>query len=246
MNILILKAYKMIVTHSINESADTIRAEYSKHMGPDWARYLNKLLISEYMDDLVFYIEQSYLQNDMTFPRDRSILMKTFKKTPLDKLKVVIIGDEPYVEYLGNGLAFGNYNAIDAMLSPELRNIKQCVLENCREGKSKTFDTSLEDWSTQGVLLLNRTLLSEKGSKLRHEKAFRNFTREIIKTIDKQEVDIVFVFTSKEQEALYKQYINLDYHHVLTTEGIKPNSEIFNQINDILEEELSPNSLIAW
>lgn len=78
----------------------------------------------------------------------KELIFRCFEETPLDQVKVVILGQDPYHQKgQANGLAFAVNEGVP--IPPSLRNIIK---------ESKCTDTTLVKWAKQGVLLLNTTL----------------------------------------------------------------------------------------
>jgi uracil-DNA glycosylase len=228
----------MEIVHKLTDVDFTIKANYSRSMGADWAKYLKDLLISDYMDDLAFFIQQAREEpGNKVYPKEPKDLMNAFKECLPCQLKVVIVGDEPCRDIAANGLAFGNHVISGHPTTKKTKAIEDCVNKTCYNAPNLFFDKTLEDWASQGVLMLNAALISSSKEEKRYSKIFRHFTREVIRTIETKESDIVFVFTSREQANCFRKYIDEDYHHVIVTDGISEKSEIFNEINRILMDK---------
>jgi uracil-DNA glycosylase len=101
--------------------------------------------------------------------------------TPLSKVRVVIIGQDPYhTAGIADGLAFSSGR--QDYLPPSLRNIFGCLEKNglCQGSKK---ETCLDSWARQGVLLLNTAFSVEEGKPKSHSPLWRIFFNQILKRI---------------------------------------------------------------
>lgn len=100
-----------------------------------------------------------------------------------DRVKVVIIGQDPYIRpNQATGLAFGVPRDTHP-LPPSLKNIMKRLGVNSMNADrcQLTFDVTLEDWVRQGVLLLNTALTVGEGSSNSHASVWKPFTNEFVK-----------------------------------------------------------------
>ena len=120
----------------------------------------------------------------------REAVYRAFRLTPLDKVKVVILGQDPYHgPGQANGLAFSVCDGIP--LPPSLRNIFK-ELQSDLGGKLRVCG-DLSDWARQGVLLLNSSLSVEEGKPNSMSKLWEPITDEVIRFVDANAGPVVFV-----------------------------------------------------
>lgn len=175
---------------------------------------------------------------DLCPPKDQ--MFRALTLTPLEKVKVVILGQDPYHgENQANGLAFSvNTNM---QLPPSLKNIFKELKDDL--GIENT-NGDLTKWAEQGVLLLNVVLTTLKGQPKAHfGKGWESYTDTIIRQLNDQRQDIIFVFWGeKAREKL--PLINSDNGHIILSAGhpspINTSNPFFgcrhfSQINKILE-----------
>lgn len=166
-------------------------------------------------------------------------IFAAFNKTPLDKVRVVILGQDPYHNpNEANGLAFSVNEGIK--FPPSLRNIFK-ELENDL-GLVRT-NSDLSDWAEQGVLLLNTALTVEKNSPNSHKDLWKDFTDNVIKLLNDQENPIIFVLWGSNAQSK-KCFITNPIHYII--ESVHPSplsayrgffgSKPFSKINDVLIE----------
>lgn len=133
------------------------------------------------------------IKGDSYFPSEENIF-KSLKKVPPSKVKVVILGQDPYHEKgQANGLAFAVSENV--AMPPSLRNIFKEI-----KNEYGTFptDRTLESWANQGVLLLNATLTVEEGKANSHSDiGWQDVTEEIFKILNEQDRAIVYLLWGK-------------------------------------------------
>ncbi|MCF0230145.1 MAG: hypothetical protein HUJ76_10715, partial [Parasporobacterium sp.] len=106
-------------------------------------------------------IKVARVRNDIC-PNFRDIF-KAFKECPYNKLKLIILGQDPYPqEGVATGIAFANENTVQE-LSPSLNIIKESVIDLNIPHNLITFAPDLLSWEKQGVLLLNSALTCIKN-----------------------------------------------------------------------------------
>lgn len=132
-------------------------------------------------------INNSISNKDNIFPEYNNIF-NAFKLCPLHKVKVIILGQDPYHgKGQAHGLAFSVNKGIK--LPPSLKNIfKELSNDNELQPKFNINNTknngNLTNWSNQGVLLLNTSLTVKESKPTSHLKLWEFFTDEIIKELD--------------------------------------------------------------
>ena len=136
----------------------------------------------------------------------RELVLNCFNLTSEDNLKVVILGQDPYInENQAMGLSFSVPPNIK--VPPSLKNIYKKLNKNSDCG-------DLTNWAKQGVLLLNTALTVRAGKSNSHSKIWRTYTNQIIKYISDNHTNIVFMLWGR--NAYNKlELINKDNHHVL-------------------------------
>jgi len=154
-----------------------------------WKKVLSTEFQSEYFKDLKrFLINEK--QSEQIFPPS-SLIFSAFDKTPFEKVKVVILGQDPYHgQGQAHGLCFSVPDGI--AIPPSLRNIYKELSQdiNCAIPQSG----NLEKWADEGVLLINATLTVRAHQAGSHQKkGWETFTDAVIKKISEQKENIVFI-----------------------------------------------------
>lgn len=149
---------------------------------------------------------------DILCPRPDDIF-KAFEITPLNDIKVVILGQDPYhTPGKASGLAFGYHPEYEGPVDSSLQNIMQEVL---RSSGQEVIDLSLESWAKQGVLLLNTRLTTVLGKPLAHAGlGWENEIGWFIERIGDTNAPHVYMLWGREAQG-YKKFINKDYNLVL-------------------------------
>lgn len=207
----------MVIAHPNPVNDEVVKVNWTEELGL-WSNGLKDLLTSNYMDDLVNFIEQQYKSKYGIFPINRTEVFKAFRLCDETELKVVIMGHEPYPGPKSNGLAFGS-SLFSSALAPHSQAMLNCVRNTIyNDSKTVTIDPTLHDWATQGVLLLNAALTTEAHTS--HDIYWRNFTRTVIKYINDNFKNIVFMFPDSTCN-YFKKYIDPKKHKLLEHAGTK-------------------------
>lgn len=154
-----------------------------------WFNFFKMQMEKSYFASLWSYLTDEYKQKTCYPPKDQ--LFAAFEKCPLDKVKVVIIGQDPYHgPGQANGLSFSVNDGIK--FPPSLINIFK-ELENDL-GVPIPISGNLERWAQQGVLLLNAVLSVEQGKAGSHaNKGWEIFTDAVIEHINSECKNVVFL-----------------------------------------------------
>lgn len=159
---------------------------------PSWSTVLESSFQKPYFQKLAEYVKDEYQRNPQgIFPKGSQIF-RAFDACPFDKLKVVILGQDPYPT---PGHAHGLCFSCDEHVRPlpkSLQNIFKELVDDLGIPAPKTGD--LNHWAEQGVLLLNAILTVRSGQPLSHaNKGWEQFTDEVIETINREKTGIIFV-----------------------------------------------------
>ena len=153
-----------------------------------WHNLLENEFNKDYFSKIIIFVKEAY-KNKNIFPPP-SMIFNAFNLTPIKKVKVVIIGQDPYHgEGQAHGLSFSVPKGIK--VPPSLLNIYKELKEDIN--KKIPNDGCLENWATQGVLLLNSVLTVESGKPNSHKNiGWEKFTEAIISILSKKK-NIVFL-----------------------------------------------------
>ncbi len=155
----------------------------------DWKEILQPEFDKPYFRELTDFIRQEYASRRI-FPRAGNIF-RAFDKCPFDKLKVVIIGQDPYHgEGQANGLCFSVADGIP--FPPSLQNIFQEVSSDLN--RPVPASGNLDRWAEQGVLLLNAVLTVRAHEAASHAgRGWETFTDAVVRAIAERKQGIVYL-----------------------------------------------------
>lgn len=154
----------------------------------EWDNVLKEEFQADYFKKLGIFVKSEY-KIKQVYPEYERIF-DAFRYTDYDKVKVVILGQDPYHgDNEAHGLSFSVREGIT--MPPSLRNIFK-ELEN--DVGVKRTQTDLTDWAKQGVLLLNSIMTVVKDSPLSHkDKGWETFTDNVIRKLGKRKEPMVFI-----------------------------------------------------
>ena len=154
-----------------------------------WKKLLNNEFQKNYFKELVNFVKKEY-SNKTIYPPGK-LIFQAFNNCPFEKVKVVIIGQDPYHGYnQANGLCFSVADGLKK--PPSLLNIFKEIRSDVDLKIPKSGN--LERWSNQGVLMLNSILTVEKGEPGSHKnKGWENFTDSVIQIIANNTSNIAFI-----------------------------------------------------
>ena len=205
-----------------------------------WRIILEEEFKKQYFKQLLSFLEEEY-SKEQIFPKDQNIF-RAFNLCPFDKVKVVIIGQDPYHgEKQANGLAFSVSRGVNN--PPSLRNIFKELQEDLGIDIPKSGE--LENWAKQGVLLLNATLTVEAHKAGSHQgKGWEEFTDTVVKKLSDEKENLVFILWGKYAQEKGK---SIDRKKHLVIESTHPSpfsayrgfwgSKPFSKTNDYLKKK---------
>lgn len=155
-----------------------------------WKELLKEEFSKPYFQELVHFLKTEKEQGRKIYPPG-PLIFNAFDKTPFDKLKVVILGQDPYH---GPGQAHGlSFSVPDGVTPPpSLINIYKELQADIGMAIPKTGN--LTQWAEQGVLLLNAVLTVRANEPASHAKCgWMNFTDAVIRKISEHKNGIIFL-----------------------------------------------------
>ena len=167
-----------------------LELEYMVKIEPEWALALKDYFSSSEFASLADFVRQEYLTKKV-YPHPEDIF-RAFEMTPFSKVKVVILGQDPYHNPgQAHGLCFSVPEGI--ALPPSLQNIYKEIETDCGLSK-RNQGGDLSSWARQGVFLLNAILSVVAHQPTSHRGVgWENFTDQVIKTLSKNKEHLVFI-----------------------------------------------------
>ena len=213
-----------------------IEESWKKHLAPEFEK--------PYFKELTDFVRDEYKKTKV-YPPPKDIF-RAFELTPFDKVKVVILGQDPYHgANQAHGLSFSVRHGVQT--PPSLQNIFKEIESDL--GKPANRDTDLSRWAQQGVLLLNATLTVRAGQAGSHQsKGWEQFTDAAIKALNDEREHLVFILWgnyAKQKGA----HIDFSKHHIIESAhpspfsadrffGSKPFSKTNGYLKTVGEKEI--------
>lgn len=206
-----------------------------------WKKALSAEFEKEYWTNLTNFIKQEIADKKEIFPPGKQIFA-AFDLCPLEKVKVIILGQDPYH---GKGQCHGPCFSVNPEIPspPSLKNIfKELQLEFPEFHIPQNGD--LRSWCTQGVLMLNATLTVRAHEPMSHAgKGWEQFTDATIQTLSDQGENLIFLLWGRHARAK-KSLIDSSKHTVLEAAHPSPFSanngffgcNHFKHVNEILKK----------
>ncbi len=160
-----------------------------------WLAAIGDEFTQPYMQELRQFLQNKKLQRIHILPHS-SLWFNALKTTPLNKVKVVIIGQDPYP-------TIGHPHGLCFSVMPDVKPLPKSLINIYKELQDDlgidNFHTGyLQSWAEQGVLLLNSVLTVDAGRPASHRgMGWEKFTDKIIATINENTVHIVFILWGK-------------------------------------------------
>ena len=155
----------------------------------DWKDILAPEFEKPYFEELTHFVREEYAAHRV-YPRGSNIF-RAFDKCPFDKLKVVIIGQDPYH---GPGQAHGLcFSVADGVpFPPSLQNIFKEV--HADTGAEIPLSGNLDRWAEQGVLLLNAVLTVREHEAASHAgRGWETFTDAVVRAVAERKEGVVYM-----------------------------------------------------
>lgn len=213
-----------------------------------WVDALLPEFEKDYMQSLRAFLRAEKDSGKVIFPHS-SLWFNALNSTPMDQVKVVILGQDPYpTPGHAHGLCFS--------VMPEVRPIPKSLINIYKELDDDVGITNqngnLQGWANQGVLLLNSVLTVERGQANAHQgKGWEAFTDKIISVVNELDRPIVFVLWGAYAQ---KKGAMIDSARHLVIRSVHPSplsayrgffgSKPFSKINHFLQQQ--GQSEIDW
>lgn len=216
----------------------------------NWQDFLKTECAKQYMQDTLAVVAQKRSQGIAVYPA-QSQVFSAFDATPLDEIKVVMLGQDPYHgEGQAHGLCFSVLPEL-RKLPPSLKNIYKELATDIA-GFSIPEHGYLQRWAEQGVFLLNTVLTVEQGQAHSHKHlGWEQFTDQVIAHINQHCEGVVFILWGAHAQKKGKG-IDSSRHYILNGPHPSPLSahrgffgcQHFSKTNQLLTQQ--GKSAIDW
>jgi len=182
-----------------------------------WQEHLQTEFDKPYFENLITFVKQEYAQHTVYPPG--KLIFNAFNLCPFNKVKVVLIGQDPYHEPgQAHGLCFSVNDGVQ--FPPSLRNIFQEIQTDI--GTPVPQSGNLTRWAEQGVLLLNATLTVREHVAGSHQKhGWEEFTDSVIRILSEEREGIVFILWGSYAQSK-AQLIDSSKHFILKSAHPSP------------------------
>lgn len=204
-----------------------------------WNRYLGAEFEAPYMQALREFLAREKQARKVIYPHS-SNWFRAFELTPLDQVRVVVLGQDPYHgPNQAHGLCFSVRPGVPT--PPSLQNIYKELAQDV--GFTPVDHGFLESWARQGVLLLNSVLTVEQGNAGSHRnRGWETFTDRAIQVVNEHCANVVFLLWGSYAQKK-AAFVDRSRHLVLHAPHPSPLSahrgffgqRHFSQANDFLE-----------
>jgi uracil-DNA glycosylase len=215
---------------------------------PSWKEALSPVFRRHFFLQLVTHVKTEIASGSIIYPSG-NLIFNAFWQTPFNKVKVVILGQDPYHNPgQAHGLSFSVPEGTP--VPPSLQNIYKEIADDI--GGTPPASGDLTHWANQGVLLLNAALTVRQNEPASHAKiGWTAFTDAVITTLSEQREGLIFLLWGKFAQDK-QQLIDETKHVVLKAAHPSPLSAYkgflgckhFSKVNEILEAR--GQSPIQW
>jgi uracil-DNA glycosylase len=206
-----------------------------------WKLVMTQEFQKPYFTELKKFLLEEKSRGLVIYPEGKQIF-SAFNHTPFDKVKVVIVGQDPYHgRFQANGLCFSVSPGIKP--PPSLVNIFKELHDDL--GIPIPNHGNLEKWADNGVLLLNASLTVRANEPNSHQgRGWENFTDSVIQTLSEKREGLVFLLWGKFAQAK-EILVDKNKHHILKAAHPSPYSAAngffgcrhFSKTNEILKSQ---------
>ncbi len=212
-----------------------------------WSQLIDEESTKPYYRELQSFLKSERKKYEI-YPPEKEVF-SAFELTPFDKVKVVVLGQDPYHgEGQAHGLSFSVKKGIK--VPPSLANIYKELKAD--QGIEIPNHGNLENWARQGVLLLNTVMTVRKAEANSHQgKGWEIFTDRVVEALSTQKSDLVFILWGGPSQKKASK-VNPDHHHLILSPHPSPlssyrgffGSKPFSRTNDFLRK--SGKEPIDW
>lgn len=166
----------------------------------DWLKVIDCNLLQKYKNMLM-----QAITNGISFEPQAEHVFKAFRMCPYNECCAVILSQDPYPQKgVATGIAFGNDLTKHPYLSPSLGVILNCIARYSED--LPNFDTTLETWEKQGILMLNSSLTVRTNQPGSHAEAWKPFTKSLVERLSEEKPNLFWLLLGK-QAWEFKDYI---------------------------------------
>jgi uracil-DNA glycosylase len=238
------------VTQQIN--LEEIKEKLIEKLKPSgWFIKLKGFLQSSDFDKVLQNLYEER-ENGKRFTPPLKQVFRAFEECPVDALKVVMVGQDPY-PYLGvaDGIAFSCGNTLKPQ--PSLQKMFEAVNTTVYTHDPRELDPDLRRWANQGVLLLNAALTCQVDKVASHYNIWKDFIAYTMDMLNFTDSGLTFVLMGAKAQEL-EPLIGQHHHIIKTTHPAYASytkqpwdcNDMFNQVNKNIIGQNGPEFKINW
>lgn len=222
---------------------------FDKLQPSGWGQKLKPFLFSGDFDNILMQLHKLSIQNKKFTPTVKD-LFRAFEECPYDELKVVMVGQEPYLNIRSSdGIAFSCSN--NPRIETSLKFILDEVNKTVYGEHAVSVDPDLKRWSNQGILLLNTSLTSQICRSGQHYEIWKPFMAYLFDLLNHNKNELIYLYIGKKAQE-WADSIDHGYKF-LVTHPINPASintrrwnsdDIFLKVQVLVQKHY--NSNIIW
>jgi uracil-DNA glycosylase len=179
-------------------------------------------------------------------------VFRAFEECPINDLKVVMIGQDPYPQFgVADGISFSC--SLTGKPQPSLRHIFQAIETTVHQDFPSHQDPDLKRWANQGVLMLNSALTCEIDKIGSHVPIWKEFTAYVLDILNYTNSGLIFVLLGKQAQE-FETMIGHQHHIIKVSHpasaayngGKWDCNDVFNKINEIIIGQNGKTFAINW
>ena len=223
---------------------------YNKLEPSGWALKLRSFIYSSDFDNIITQLARLSLDGKRFTP-PLSQMFKAFEECPVNDLKVIILGQDPYPQFgVADGIAFSCSNTKE--LQPSLSYVLDEINRTVYKGHPGSLDVDLTRWSNQGVLMLNTALTTTVNKIGQHYTIWQPFIAYLFDQLTWHKNGLVYVYMGKEAKS-WEDAVNDNNLKIFTAHPASAAyqqqqtwdcKDMFNVTNEFLAKNY--NTKIIW
>lgn len=223
---------------------------FDKLQPSGWGRVLKPFIFSSDFDKIISQLAV-LAQDGKRFTPPLKSIFRAFEECPIDQLKVVIVGQDPYPQFgVADGISFSCSNTNE--LQPSLSYIFDEITRTFYNGHPECVDVNLTRWSNQGILMLNTALTTTVGKSGQHYHIWKPFTAFLFDYLTWNQNGLVYIYLGKEarewSESVNDNNYKLFASHPASAAYLKSKTwnsqEIFYKTSEIVKKNY--NIKLVW
>jgi uracil-DNA glycosylase len=223
---------------------------YEKLEPSGWAVKLRSFIYSSDFDNIITQLARLSLDGKRFTPTLKQ-MFRAFEECPLNELKVVIIGQDPYPQIgVADGIAFSCSNTME--LQPSLEYMLNEINRTVYNGHPGSLDVDLARWSNQGILMLNTALTTTVGKIGQHYPIWKPFLAYLFDYLTWNETGLVYIYMGKQAQEWsdavndnnYKFFVSHPASAAYNKQERWDSENVFVKANEVVEKQF--NAKITW